>query len=720
MKRRKFTKLGLIASGALILPTGCISNSTPPTFGGDEKLFINEQDFARIRKNIKQFEWAKKRFEVLKNTVYLSENEYYENHWKGSWRQWSTGQYLKYIAIHYRLTGDETKLIQIKEHLISEFKLDKMGIPFNKLGLPVSKEIWSWGMSRMNYFWAWDLVKNHPLMSSIKDAIMIRFEEITQQYFQYEDKFIGRLGNTQFWGISAMGVVGFLTSNEEAIERSINGKFGLKTALETKLRDGKFWPEPTNYTIHYVLCAMSLLAEASRVNKYEDLYHYVSPNGGSIKGIIDGLFDLCYPQGLLASNGDAAYRAIINANGEIAKNQYSGGYLFNDTNDRVVNKFEIFYKAYKDPKYAWVINKLEDRFCNDVTVWGDNTLIYGVPLENDKVPSFQSSVFQAHGHAMISTVEGENYWEGKNNILHVRNGNTTQYHGNDDPFHIDLFVNGKMIYLDWDIAWNYLAPRPSRNNRNKTPISHYSLGHNTVVVDKKGPDKRRYQLPQRTDEFNDIVFSDIKDSGQMKTISLEGSIYNGVNQKRTLGITPNYLLDIFECTSDDIHTYDYILHDEGTFEFYTKIELEDYDDFNKDYKLEPIDSESKGEGNYWLRKGKKGLVNKSWQGGFTDKDEKRTIINVGAEEGTEVFVTNTPMVVGNGWDNTPDNLKKISKPIIIIRRVCKSTKFIVVHQLTNLDKPFKVIRSENKIEIITEDYSDTIELKDDSMVLTSK
>ncbi|MCL5130512.1 alginate lyase family protein [Algibacter sp. L4_22] len=720
MERREFSKLGLLASGALILPLGCMGNSTPPIIGGNEKLFLNEQDFERIRENIKQFGWAKKRFEVLKNTVSRSEDDFFKSHWKGSWRQWSTGQYLKYIAIHYRLTGDDTKLIQIKEHLISEFKLNQMEVPYNKLGLPTSKEIWSWGMSRMNYFWTWDMVKNHPIMSSFKDALMIRFEEITQQYLRYEDKFIGRLGNTQFWGISAMGVMGFLTSNEEAIDRSINGKFGLKTALDNKIRDGKFWPEPSNYSIHYVLCAMSLLAEASRVSEYEDLYHYVSPSGGSIKGMIDGLFELCYPQGLLASNGDAAHLAILNSNGEVLKNQYSGGYLFDDPADRVVNKFEIFYKAYKDPKYAWVINKQKERFSLDVTVWGDNTLIYGIPLENIEAPSFQSSVFPEHGHAMISTVEGKNYWNGKNNVLHVRNGNTTQYHGNDDPFHFDLIVNGKMIYLDWDLGWNYLAPKPSRNNRNKTPISHYSIGHNTVLVDKKGPDKRRYQLPQRIEEFSDINFSDIKDTGRMKTISLEGSIYEGVNQRRTFGITPDYLIDIFECSSDEIHTYDYILHNEGAFELYTKIDLEDYDGFDKDYKLEPIDSESTEEGNSWLRKGKKGLVHNSWQGGFFDEEGKRVKLDVGGEKGTEVFVTNTPMVVDNGWNDTPENLKKLTKPMLIIRRECKSTKFIVVHQLTNLDKPFKVIRGENNIEIMTEDYSDTIELKGNRLLLTSK
>ncbi|MCF8380393.1 MAG: alginate lyase family protein [Bacteroidales bacterium] len=708
MKRREFTKLGILSSGALLLPVSCISNNGNTIYGGDERLFLNSNDIEGIKRNIRKYDWAKRRFEVLKLNASKTEEEFYEKAWKNNWRQWTTGQYLKYIAIYYRLTGDETNLIQIKEHLTKEFKLDKIEIPYNKTGLPVSKEIWSWGMSRMNYFWAWDLVKNHPLMSSIKDGLMIRFNEITQQYFQYEDKFIGRLGNTQFWSISAMGVMGFLTSNEEAIDRSINGKFGLKSALDKKLRDGKFWPEPMAYSNSYVLCAMSLLAEASRLNEYDDLYQYVSPGGGSMKAMIDGWFELTYPQGLLASNGDGAYRAIVNSNGEIDRNIVSGGNLFNDPTDRVTDKFEIFYKAYKDPKYAWLINKQADRLSLDVTVWGDNTLTHGIPLENEEVPSFQSSVFQEYGHALISTVEGKDYWEGKNNVLHIRNGNTTQYHGNDDPFHIDLFANGKMIYLDWDLGWNYLAPRPSRNNRNKTPISHYSLGHNTVVVDKKGPDKRRYQLPQSVDEFNDIVFSEIENSGRMKTISLEGSIYNGVNQRRTLGLTDDYLIDIFECKSDEIHTYDYILHEEDDLIFETPIEMSEYNNFSEDYNLAPIDSEAKSEGNEWLRKGERGIVNKDWEAYFGTESEKRVKIYVGPEEGTEVFKTNTPLYVDSGWDETPENIRKMSKPVLIVRRNCSSTKFIVVHQLRKLAQPYKVEFGSETIHISGEDFDEKI------------
>jgi hypothetical protein len=723
MDRRKFTKITLAASGAIALPGFFpIANNWPKNnLGGGENLFLNEQDFTRIRENVDQFDWAKKRFEVLRTNAFMSEDEFYQSHWQSNWRQWTTGQYLKYVALYNRLSGEEKNLSQIKLHLTQEFNLDKIDKPLYDPQKAVSSEMWLYGMTRMNYFWAWDMVKNHSVLSSIKDPMMQRLNEIIHQYFRYENENITRLGNTQFWSITTLGILGFLTSNEEAIEHAINGTYGLKTVLENKLRDGKFWPEPLGYALDYVLCSMSLLAEASKRNNYDDLYNYVSPTGASIKSLIDGLFDLCNPNGLLVASGDGSYCAELYENGKLRLFNGFGAYLFNGKQTRIGNKFEIFYSAYKDPKYAWLINKTEDRFCVDVTVWGDNTLTHGIPLGTAETPSFTSTKYQGIGHALISTVEGKEYWEGKGNVLHIRNGNTNQYHGHDDPFHIDLYVNGKMIYPDWYLkSWDYLAPRASNGNRNKTPISHYSLGHNTVLVDKKGPDYRRYQLEQKNKEVNDIIFSEIQKSGRMKTISLEGSIYKGVKQKRILGLTSDYLIDIFECESDAVHTYDYLLHDEGELIVEIPNPMQEYDGFTIDYQLEPIDSASKLADNQWLRKGFKGSVDQAWEASFGTASEKRSVLHVGAEKETEVFTTNTPLYSSSGWDNTPEDIRKMSKPMLIIRRKCKATKFVVVHQLTSLDKKYEVKANKNSIEISTEDYSDTIEIKGENIIHKSR
>lgn len=709
MKRREFTKLGLIASGALILPVGCRGNAIPSTFGGDEKLFLNEKDFERIRNNVNQYDWAKKRFDVLRTNALMTEDAFFQSHWNSNWRQWTTGRYLKCVAQYYRLSGEDTHLPQIKSHLTEEFNLDRLDQPLYDPQKHVSNGMWSYGMSRMNYLWAWDMVKNHPQLSELKDPMMVRLNEMVRQYFRYENENITRLGNTQFWSITTLGILGFLTSNEEAIEHSISGEFGLKTALENKVRDARFWPEPLGYTLNYVLCAMSLLAEASNQNSYDDLYAYVAPNGASIKTLIDGLFELCNPNGLLVASGDGSYGAQLDENGKLQRFNGFGAYLFNEKQNRSANKFEIFYKAYKDPKYAWIIIKSGDRFCEDVTVWGDNTLTHGIPIESSETPSFSSVKYQGIGHALLSTIEGKKYWECKGNALHIRNGNTNQYHGHDDPFHIDIFVAGKILYPDWYLkSWDYLAPRSSRGSRNKTPISHYSLGHNTVIVDKKGPDYRRYQLAQRFPEVNDITFSEIKESGRMKTISLEGSIYKGVLQKRMLGITADYLVDIFECQSDAVHTYDYVLHDEGELIVDIPEPMQEYDGFTEDYQLEPIDSEATTEGNQWLRKGSRGSVDTTWEATFGTASDKRAVLYVGAENDTEIFKTNTPIYSSAGWDNTPEDIQNMSKPMLIIRRKCMSTKFVVVHQLKDFEKKYKVTMENNAIQIETEKFGDRI------------
>jgi hypothetical protein len=378
---------------------------------------------------------------------------------------------------------------------------------------------------------------------------------------------------------------------------------------------------------------------------------------------------------------------------------------------------EILYRAYKDPKYAWLIEQSKERVSYDVTVWGDNTLTYGIPIVKKEVPAFKDGVYPEYGHAMISNVNGENYWKGENVTLHLRNGCMIS-HGHNDAFHIELFAYGKQIYPEWYRAWEYLAPRASNNFRNRTPLSQKALGHNTVVVDKKNPDFPRHN---QVEQINDITFSGIKESGNLKYISLTGSVYKGVSQKRTLGITSNYLLDIFECSSDDIHIYDYILHDEGVFELVTKTKMTTYDGFSKDYQLKPIDSTAIAEDNVWLRNGKKSILHQPWQGSFIDNQKRRVNIFVGGEKATEVFLTNTPFYINEkGWDSTPDSVRKIAKPMLIVRRNCKSTSFIVVHQLTDLNNPFKVNIKNSEIDIRAKGFHDLIKISGDILIKTSK
>ena len=56
-----------------------------------------------------------------------------------------------------------------------------------------------------------------------------------------------RLGNTQFWGNTGLGLYGFMLGDEQAIEKAINGKWGFKAMLGKFRDEGSFWPEPKHY-----------------------------------------------------------------------------------------------------------------------------------------------------------------------------------------------------------------------------------------------------------------------------------------------------------------------------------------------------------------------------------------------------------------------------------------------------------------------------------------
>lgn len=92
-----------------------------------------------------------------------------------------------------------------------------------------------------------------------------------------------------------------------------------------------------------------------------------------------------------------------------------------------------------------------------------------------------------------------------------------------------------------------------------------------------------------------------------------------------------------------------------------------------------------------------------------------------AEEGTEIYTTNLPYFIWSGWDDVPDKYVKISKPMLIVRRKAKNTRFIAVHQ--PFDKQaatLNVIIEDDNLNISSDSYTDTVELDLREMILQVK
>jgi hypothetical protein len=239
------------------------------------------------------------------------------------------------------------------------------------------------------------------------------------------------------------------------------------------------------------------------------------------------------------------------------------------------------------------------------------------------------------------------------------------------------------------------------------------LAHNTVMVDCAEPDgceRPGGNNPQRRDDKT--MFEPIRRQGEMKSLVLKAAIYEGVWQKRKLGLTSEYLLDVFELTSEKEHTYDYLLHGFGELTVDKVGGLTPYNGFSKDYGLDIIDPRAKSPDNVWLRPGFKGAANTDWKARFKDSDGIGSDVTVVGCDGTEVFLTDTPYYVSaRGWDDPPSDgvIRKI--PFLVIRRKAKSAAFIMVHQpFLNAPSGLSVRSSGTKLTISGEKFVDSIDI----------
>lgn len=678
-------------------------------YGGDERLIFRENNFIEIRQRIQNHAWASNLFEQLKERVVkgaqVRNQDFSGVVTKSYWAEEA--------AIYYRICGDETYLPKIKEILVSYYKLKQPDVPLFNPNKPVSSYFWSRIMfDDCRLMTAYDLTKKHPIMRDIQNAFQVRMRESLFQANRYVDN-IKRLGNTQFWGNTGLGLYGFMLGDEQTIEKAINGKWGFKAMLGKFRDEGLFWPEPKHYCFGYVDCCLLLLAETAKANSYkENLYEYSHPrNGASLKKMIHSLIESCTPDGYSLSNGEHSDYPNF-ANDTVLVERVG---IFADQISRKNNKLPVYYRALKnDPIVGWAMAHFPDNDEYCVQYFGNPALYYGTHTDKILPPSAQSKVWEEMGDALIRSDETSSYWDVSRHpiTVHIRNGASQQYHGENDHFSININCFGKNIYHHWFLDWDYLAPRKGRAN--STPLSQRIINHNTVVTDFKEPDSTNIHYPQIKPERPGEKFSEISRSGNMKIISVEGEIYHGVKQKRTIAVVDEYVVDIFKLDSEAEHVYDYVLHSWGNVESFGNSTMTNYTrELNREYKFGTIDGKSKRSDNIWLFDAQKSDVKNDLAIHFFDSDNigiYTQIVNNGQSEYITAF---TPYIVtGEGWDASLREGIPSRKPMSIVRRKCKSTEFIVLHQPYKSQlKPYTIRYKDNILTVIGDTFVDTYDIK---------
>jgi len=652
------------------------------------RLFLSAGEIRSIRRKVEKYPWAKRIYKRLGRWPRRLSDETVAH------PVWSDGHRVRDKALIYAVSGDNRPVDDVVRALRSAFELDDMSKPLDGV------QGWGYGLFRAMYVWAFDLVREHrSVRGELERRLETRFAEALEAQKRAIEPDWEYCYNTRFWHVCTIGLLGFLLDDDEAVSLAIDGKWGFKTALEN-LADGCFWPEATVYGHHYVGCCMTILAEVSRHTGGEDLYAYSSPSGHSIKSLHDGPVKLLLADGRVATHGDNSSQAAVVSEKERGTGHDIGDtFLFDNRSFRETNRYEILYRAYRDPVYAWLLSQNPARDHWDHTFWGYAALTHGVPLGRKTPPSAVSSVFAEYGCAVVRSDESAGYWRSDAPAVFVRNG-CAQPHGHRDPFHLTLHAFGKTIYPDWFIQWDYCRGRFTRGKPDpKKPYSKSILAHNTTIVDAKEPPAQA-----------SVAFVDLQRQGAMQVLRAEGEVYPGVRQSRTLGLTPEYLVDLFEAESASVHTHEYLLHSFGKLTAKGLSRRHPLRRPGRRYGFDRIDRQASARDNSWVCPGRKARSRGNWQARFVDADGIGCRVFVLEEGGSDVVLTDTPYYVSShGWDDPPADGSMRKMPFLIGRRRSRSVSFLLVHQPFRNGPSRMRVRYENEgLTISTSSFHDRV------------
>ena len=681
------------------------------TCAGGEKLYVDEQMIRDIRSRIDNLPWAAQAYDDLR---YRATHPFPKSSFTNGLGM--EVMQLKEAALYYRIGGDESALPEVVKGLVGFYKADRPDRPLYDPKRLTSRYFWQDVMRfDLRYLAIYDLIRNHPLLDPYRETLDRRMVEAAEGV-KTAVRHIRKDSNTTFWTVAGLASYGFYLGDEEAIDMAVNGPWGFKHVLGTFKEGGRFRPEGGTYCYQYVDNCLLIIAELARRNGYpEDLYRWEHPeNGASLLKMAEGMFDLAQPGGEINGRGDHTEQAVDASGGwrpERKKNwSLSDKALFGHPDQhRVSNKAELLYYIFRKPEFAWTISRDSGRRTHCDQFWGMANLVYGVPeLGEIKAPDVRSELLPDMGMAFLKSVEGPRYWDEGTLTATLVSGVKQITHNQKDHFSFTLYAFGKYLYNDWYLNWDYLCPRPGRANM--TPYSAGVAAHNTVSVDFKSPGPAEGK----------VQYSGIRREGGSQIISLEGEVFEGVLQKRTLCLTGEYLIDVFTLTSDTSHNYDWFLHSRGTASYEGLRGWKVYGQLNGEYGFGPIDtSATKRPHNEWLLESRAAKAGrKGFSVRFTDTDGITVKTTVFCGKGTVVMDTATPFYVNlGGWDKPIPAGMPERNPMTVVRMQGRDAAFIAVHQpLKERTEELKVTLKGDELTVRGPHFTDTYLVKEERFV----
>lgn len=330
-------------------------------------------------------------------------------------------------------------------------------------------------------------------------------------------------------GLLALGLV---LDRPVWVDLAINGVRGFGDMLAgCTMDDGLCYESSTLYhfgTLNDLMTIAELVRHQPEIGR--DLYRETFANGRSLKQMFDA------PLGLLLPNGERPALGDCYANRDplwIGLARY----------------YEIAFAIYRDPHYAWLLQRGGARSVIEALLYGADR------LEPAEAPQIRSRIWVEHGYALLSSHAGPNYFKFRTDdcsapFVAVLNGDASGIHHHKDK--LSLIVSATDLVWIEDIesaaieSHGFSASIQAHFNRTM-------LAHNLVVVDET--DQKEIDHPLTLAEFRELPTN----STIMMT-DLDAHLYPGVRMARTVTVTPDYCLDVFQADSARQHTYDWLVH----------------------------------------------------------------------------------------------------------------------------------------------------------------
>ncbi|MBL8213469.1 MAG: heparinase II/III family protein [Bryobacterales bacterium] len=349
--------------------------------------------------------------------------------------------------------------------------------------------------------WAYDLLSDSDVLTAAQRS------DIEQNLLRATAATIRRydagVSNWQSWHNAGIGAVGFSLGDQELINAVLDGKSGFRFQAKNSIEDEGFWYEGAWGYHFYALDALVQLAQMAAANGV-DLW--ADP---ALQGMFTVPLRLAFADGTLPA--------------------------FNDSNSIKLSSqarlYDQAFARYQEPSLGAVAASQGRTWLG----W----LLGASELPSPSLDDLPSSVFEKSGFAMLRA-------PGSDHAVAFKFGPHGGGHGHNDKLNFTSFANGGILAVDPGTQ-SYGAPTHDTWDK-------MTVAHNTVVVGERTQAAATGKL--RWHSFGE---------GYAAASAESGPVYPNASLARTLLVTKEYTLDVFqaESTNGQAQAFDWVYHNNG-------------------------------------------------------------------------------------------------------------------------------------------------------------